>query len=131
MDVFKIVGIALTGAILSLSIKKYRLELSVCVGIITGIIILFSVTQSLYGIFSEAENLILKSGIKTEYLTAILKVVGISFITHFSAEICRDAEQNAIASKVEMSGKILILTFTLPIISDFLDICINALNILG
>ena len=131
MDVFKIVGIALTGAILSLTVKEYRRELSVCIGIITGIILLFSVVQGLYGIFSQTHNIILKSGVKTEYLTAILKVVGISFITQFSAEVCRDAGQNAIASKLEISGKILILTFTLPIISDFLDICINALNILG
>ena len=131
MDVFKIVGIALTGAILSLTVKEYRRDFSVCIGIITGIILLFSVAQGLNGIFSETHNIILKSGVKTEYLTAILKVVGISFITQFSAEVCRDAGQNAIASKLEISGKILILTFTLPIISDFLDICINALNILG
>lgn len=130
MDVFKIVGIALTGAILSLTVKEYRRELSVCIGIITGIILLFSVTEGLYEIFLETENIILKSGVKTEYLIAILKVVGISFITQFSAEVCRDAGQSAIASKLEISGKILILTFTLPIISDFLDICINALNIL-
>lgn len=131
MDVFKIVGIALTGTVLSLAVKEYRQELSVCIGIITGIILLFSVADGLYGIFLETENIILKAGVKTEYLTAILKVVGISFITQFSAEVCRDAGQNAIASKLEISGKILILTFTLPIISDFLDICIDALNILG
>ncbi len=130
MEIFKIVGIAITGAILSLSLKDYRQELSVCIGIITGIILLISVAEGLGGIFSQTEQIILKSGVKTDYLTAILKVVGISFITQFSAEVCRDAGQNAIASKLEISGKILILTFTLPIISDFLDICINALNIL-
>lgn len=130
MDVFKLIGIALTGAILSLTVKQYKQELSLCIGIITGIILLISICNGLSGIFTEAQNIIEKSGVKTEYLTAIIKIVGIGFITQFSAEVCRDAGQNAIASKLEIAGKILILTFTLPLISDFLDICINTLNLL-
>lgn len=130
MDIFKLIGIALCGAVLSLSVKQYRQEFAVLIGIITGLILLGSVTDGLGEIFNSMNIIIEKSGVKYEYLAAILKIVGICLITQFSAEVCRDAGQNAIASKLEIAGKILILTLTIPIINDFLDICINTVNIL-
>lgn len=130
MDIFKLIGIALCGTVLSLAVKEYRQEFSICIGIITGLIILFFISDSLSDIFHQFHDIIEKSGIKNEYLAAILKITGICLLSQFSAEVCRDAGQNAIASKLEMAGKILILTLTVPIINDFLDICINAINIL-
>jgi len=37
-------------------------------------------------------------------------------ISSFCSEICRDAGESSIASKVEFAGKILILTLAIPIL---------------
>ena len=131
MDIFKIVGIALIGAIFSLTVKEYKQGLSIFVSIICGIILLSYTADGLADIFRELKELTEKSGISPDYLTAIIKITGICFITQFFSEVCRDAGQNAIASKLEIAAKVLILTLTLPIISDFLDICIKTVNILN
>lgn len=131
MDIFKIVGIALIGAIFSLTVKEYKQGLSIFVSIICGIILLSYTADGLADIFRELKDLTEKSGISLDYLTAIIKITGICFITQFFSEVCRDAGQNAIASKLEIAAKVLILTLTLPIISDFLDICIKTVNILN
>ncbi len=130
MDVFKLAAMALTGAVLSLTVKQYKQDIAVLIGLVTGLVILFYVCSGLSDIFLQLQNIIKKSGVKTEYMLAIIKILGVCIISQFSAEVCRDAGQNAIASKLEMAGKILILTFTIPIISDFLDICINTVNLL-
>lgn len=130
MDVFKLAAIALTGAVLSLTVKQYKQDIAVLTGLITGLVILFYVCSGVGDIFSQLSEIIEKSGVKMEYIAAIIKILGVCIISQFSAEVCRDAGQNAIASKLEMAGKILILTFTLPIISDFLDICIKTVNLL-
>ena len=131
MDIFKIVGIALIGAIFSLTVKEYKQGLSIFISIICGIILLSYTADGLADIFRELKELTEKSGISPDYLTAIIKITGICFITQFFSEVCRDAGQNAIASKLEIATKVLILTLTLPIISDFLDICIITVNILN
>lgn len=131
MDIFKIVGIALIGAIFSLTVKEYKQGLSIFISIICGIILLAYTADGLADIFRELKDLTEKSGISPDYLTAIIKITGICFITQFFSEVCRDAGQNAIASKLEIAAKVLILTLTLPIISDFLDICIKTVNILN
>ena len=131
MDIFKIVGIALIGAIFSLTVKEYKQGLSIFISIICGIILLSYTADGLADIFRELKDLTEKSGISPDYLTAIIKITGICFITQFFSEVCRDAGQNAIASKLEIAAKVLNLTLTLPIISDFLDICIKTVNILN
>ena len=131
MDVFKIIGIALTGAVFSLTVKQYRQELAIGIAVICGIILLSYTVSGITDIFKIFGTITEKSGIDKGYLTAIIKITGICFISQFFAEVCRDAGQNAIASKLEITAKILILTLTIPIIEDFLDICINTVNILN
>ena len=108
MDAFQIIAIALTGAVLSITVKQYKPELSIGIGIITGIIIFFSVAEGISEIFLDISEIMYKSGVSQGYLAAVLKVVGISYVTQFSAEVCRDSGQGAIASKLEIAGKIII-----------------------
>ena len=130
MDIFQLGAIALTGVILSLTVKQYKQDIAVLTGIITGLIIIFHIFGYLENIFRRLQDIVTKTNIKSEYFTAIIKVFGVCIISQFSADICRDAGQNAIASKLEIAGKILILTFTIPIINDFLNICITTVNLL-
>ncbi len=45
----------------------------------------------------------------------MLKVIAVSYLTQFTVDICKDAQETAIASKVELAGKITILIMALPI----------------
>ena len=71
-----------------------------------------------------------RAGVDVRYISAVVKVLGIAYITQFGAEILRDGGENAIAVKVEMAGKVFILGLTLPIVQEFLEVCVNALSAL-
>lgn len=62
-----------------------------------------------------------KSGINYTFISVLLKITGIAFLTEFSVNICKDAGEGAIATKVEMAGKVLIIALSIPIISALLD----------
>ena len=47
--------------------------------------------------------------------------MGITYISDFSANLCRDAGYLAIAGQIEFFGKISILTISTPIILALLD----------
>jgi stage III sporulation protein AD len=128
MDIFKIIGIGLAGGILSLTLKQYKKEYAVAVGLITVAVIFFFALGTVETVISGIMSITERSGVDTRYFTAVMKVVGIAYITQFGAEILRDGGEGAIAVKVEMAGKILILGLTLPIITEFLEVCINALS---
>jgi stage III sporulation protein AD len=50
-----------------------------------------------------------------------MKVMGIAYLTEFGSLICRDAGENAVGSKLELCGKIMVLVLALPIFSAALD----------
>ena len=55
------------------------------------------------------------------YLSTVLKIIGIAYIAEFTSQITKDAGQGAIASKIELAGKIMILTMAIPIITVIIE----------
>ena len=73
-------------------------------------------------IFELLDILVSKSGINKEFLTIILKITVIAYIVEFGKNICIDAGQSSIATKLEMAGKVIIVVLSLPIISSLVNI---------
>lgn len=129
-DIIKIIGIGLTGGILAMTVRQYRRELGVLVGLATAAAVFMSASEMLGDIISGLEKIIEETGVNIKYFTSVIKVVGVAYISQFGAEILRDSGENAIALKLELVGKIFILSLTVPIISDFLRACIDAVNLI-
>ena len=130
MNIFTIIAIGIIGSHLSITIKSYRPEYGLITGIVTGVIILSLATDNVFKVIEELREIISKTGIDTKYFKITLKVIGISYITQFASEICKDAGENAISSKIEAAGKICVMLLTVPVISGFLNMIINILDIL-
>lgn len=128
MDIFKVIGIGLIGGFLSIAVKQYRREFSVLIGAATSIAVLLGIADMLREVINAFWSLTEQSGIDAKYFVIVIKVVGVAYITQFAAEILRDGGENASALKVELAGKVFILGLTLPILTSFLEVCINALD---
>lgn len=128
MDIFKIIGIGLVGGFLSMTVKGFRREFSVMIGVATAVCILFGIADTLGSVITAFGELTQKSGIDVKYFTIVVKVIGVAYITQFASEVLRDGGEGAVAMKVELAGKVFILGLTLPILTSFLEVCINALE---
>lgn len=122
MDIVKIIGVGLIALIIIVVIRQYKPEFTMYVSIIAGVIILFLVLDKVTGIITLLTNLSKKTGINSEYLSILLKITGIAILTEFAVSICKDAGETAIASKVDLGGKIIIISMSIPIISALLEI---------
>ncbi len=127
-DIFKIIGFALAGGLLSLTLKEYRKDFAVLVGIATAVAVLMLSAHMIEDVLAQFSALAERGGVEARYFTAVIKVVGVAYITQFAAEVLRDSGENAVALKVELAGKVFILGLTLPIIKSFLEVCIGALE---
>ena len=130
MDIFKIIGVGLVGGVLSMTVKQYKKEYAILVGLATVVVILFFTLDTLSTAIAQISLITEKSGVDVRYFVAVMKVVGVAYITQFGAEILRDGGENAIALKVELAGKVFILGLTLPIVTEVLEVCVNALSAL-
>lgn len=122
MELLRILGIGVVTAFLSLLIKQHRPEIAIAIPVLGGIAIFLSVAPYLKGMVTLFEELAEVSGIQNRYLRLILKMIGVAYLCEFSAELCRDAGENSVAGKIELGGKLLILSLSVPIVYQFLDL---------
>ncbi len=111
----------MTAAISAVALKKYSPETSVVIAIAGGIIILLWVISETNPILSEINICISTAGIDSDYMEILLKSVGICFVCQFASDSCRDAGQNALASRVELASGITIILLALPLIENILS----------
>lgn len=127
MEIIKIIGIALIALIIIILLKQYRPEFTIYISILTGILILILVMDKLSGIISLLQSISNKTSINTTFLLLLIKITGIAFLSEFAVSICKDSGESAIASKIEIGSKIVIISMSIPIISSLLEIILKIL----
>ena len=126
-DISKIIGIGLIGLIIIVILKQYKPELAIYVSIIAGVLILVFAIEKLTGIINLMQSISNKTNINSSFLKILLKITGITFITEFAVSICSDAGEKAIASKIEIGSKVIIITMSIPIITSLLELVLEIL----
>lgn len=122
MEVFKLVGFAIVATVLIIVIKDQKPEIAILLTSVAVIAIMMYAISRLSGIIDMLNTLVNSSGINKEFLTIILKVTGIAYIVEFGKNVCADAGQMAIATKLEMAGKVIIVALSLPLINALLTV---------
>ena len=72
-------------------------------------------------------NLANKTSINNQFLILLIKITGIAFLTEFAVSICKDSGETAIANKMDIGGKVVIVSMSIPIISGLLETIIKVL----
>ena len=126
-EITKIIGIGLIALVIAIILKQYKPEYALYVSIIAGILILFMIMDKLSGIINLLQSISDKTYINRQFLGILLKITGIAIIAEFAVSICVDAGEKAIATKIEIGSKVIIIAMSIPIISSLLELIIQIL----
>lgn len=121
MDIVKVVAFAFIALTIVLILRKENGTLAIQVSTVVGILIFLFMVSKITAVLQLVQQLALKANIDYVYINTVFKILGISYLASFCAEICRDAGESSIASKVEFAGKIFILVLTIPILMAVLQ----------
>ena len=106
-------------------IKQYRPEFAIYISIIAGVLILYIAMDKFNSIINLLQSISNKAGINKTFLEILLKITGIAFLSEFAVSICKDSGESAIASKIELGSKVIIISMSIPIISNLMELIIN------
>lgn len=121
MDIIiKAVVIGVTGAVLSLIIKKTNPEISTVLTL-TVCVVIVGISMKVFSSVVEVLELVeLGSGFSSAFTAPILKCVGIGITARLGSDLCKDSGQEAVASSVEICGAVCALYVSLPLIKTML-----------
>ncbi|MET3289659.1 stage III sporulation protein AD [Brevibacillus fluminis] len=127
MEIVQIVGLGLVATVLSLVIKEQKPMFAFLLAVASGVIIFYFLIDKISVVIRILERLAVQADLNMVFLETILKIIGIAYIAEFGAQMTRDAGQGAIASKIELAGKILILVMAVPIIQIIIETVVGLL----
>jgi len=121
VEIMQIAGLGLVAAVLAVTIRHNKPELAMLLSVATGLMIFLAVLGKIGAVVDILKELSERADLNAIYLTTLLKIVGISYIADFSAQICRDAGEGAVGAKIEFAAKILVLVLAVPIVAAVLQ----------
>ena len=121
-------ALAVAAAFGAAAIKKYTPETSAALAVSAGAVILISLLTKVSPIISDIGSYLSRAGISGTYGTVLIKAIGICFLCQFTADACRDAGQNSLASKVELASKISVILIALPMFENILDVSVGLIT---
>ena len=128
MDIIlKIVGIGVITSIACIIIKPLRPEFSIALSLAGSLIIVLFIMQYVTGVFSSLDELVVRTGLNSNLINLILKIVGVGYLIEFGANICHDSGNGGLGDKITLAGKIVILVMAMPIVQSILDIIVELL----
>ncbi len=113
---FKIVGIAFCGAMLSLVLKKSHPEFALAVTVATSVLIFTLIFSLFRDIMVQIRSIAGLSGVDLSYLGVVIKVISIAYLSEYASCVLEDAGESAVAKKIELAGKVIIFLIALPVV---------------
>ena len=122
MGIFQIVAVGILGAMLAITIKKQSPEIAVLITITASVLIFLMVLPMLTEAVQMVNHIGSLADGQAAYVGLAIRVIGVAYMAELGASVCNDAGETAIATKVDMAGRIIIMVMAMPIIMDILRV---------
>ena len=125
MEIWQSAALAVTSALLCLVLRQYRPEFALVMAILCGVFLLSSVITQLSPVFSGLYELVEQTNVAPTYLQIVIKSFGICYLAQLAADLCRDAGQTAIASKIELAGRAAVRVMAMPLFFEIVKLAVS------
>lgn len=115
------VGLALVAGALLVVVRQQRPEMALLLSLAVGAVIFIAMVGRVMAVVSAFTTLADRSRIDGMYMGTVLKIIGIAYMADFGAQVLSDAGEKAVAAKIEMAGKVVILLLAVPVLVAIMD----------
>ncbi|MFQ9510178.1 MAG: stage III sporulation protein AD [Lachnospiraceae bacterium] len=120
--------IGIVAVFLAMELKSVKPEYSTYIAIGAGILIFFYTLTKLQQIVEAINQIQSYIKINSSYLSALIKIIGITYVSEFASNICKDAGHSTIGGQIEIFAKLTILSLSMPIVLALLETLNNFLS---
>lgn len=121
MDIIKIAILGIVGALLGIMLKGQKKEYELFLMLGVSLCIFYFIITKLKLVVSVINRMQDYVNLDTSYIAILIKMIGITYVSEFSANLCKDAGYQAVAGQIEMFGKLSILAISMPVILVLLE----------
>jgi len=120
MGIFQVVATGVLSAVLAITIKKQSPETALIITIAASVLIFLMILPMLAQAVGVLTNVgaMLDGGM--QYVSLALRVIGVAYMAELGSSVCADAGETAIAAKIDLGGRVIIMVLAMPVVIDIL-----------
>lgn len=120
MDAIRFAGFAVCAAVLAMLLRRLKPEAGLAFALAAGAAAMLIALPMLSSVISGISALAEAGGLSGGYMKQLLKVCGVSLLMDFAAQTCRDAGEEGLAQKTELTGRVILISLSLPFMQSLL-----------
>lgn len=124
----KITAIALISLVLIIFLKNSNREFAFLLTVASSIILFSIVINDFFQVIEKVNDISSQIKNLNSYVSLMVKILGITLITQFVIDLCRDSGENALASQTEITSKIIILIMIMPLFEAVMNVVAGLLK---
>lgn len=121
MSVIKISILGMITVLMVLQFKETKSEYGTMIMLVASVLIFGFGISKIRQIIELINSVKSDFGIASGYVGVMIKIVGISYVCEFSADICRDSGMSTLANQIQIFGKLSIFVTGIPIFVQLLE----------
>lgn len=122
--ILKVCAMGIITAMSAMIVKNERQDISILISVIGGIAIVLSLFDYFTDIFDFIKTLTDSTGLELSFVTYLLKMVGVGYLTEFACDTVTETGSPSLANKISLAGKVIIICLTIPIIKELIEIVV-------
>lgn len=120
MDMLRLAGFGMGAAVMAMLLRRMKPEIGAAAAIAAGLLLAGLALPQLAQVVQGVAEIARTGGLQEGYVTQLLKVCGVSLLMDFAAQTCRDAGEGGLAMKVELAGRVALISLSLPFMQALL-----------
>ncbi len=118
MNILEITSAGVLFGVIALMIKNMKSEIGHLVSVSGVILIITAIIPYVITIVKTMNDFAQMSPLGEGFLTPILKITGIAYISQIGSDLCAESGEKALSSHIQTAGKIAITVIAIPIAKE-------------
>ena len=124
-QVIQVTGLCVVGALLALVVKRGSPETALLLAVGSAVVVALALAGVVKELLAFLGELGSASGVSADLFVPLYKTIGIALVVQVGGNLCRDAGESAIASKIELAGKLMLVVLALPMFEEIVSIALG------
>lgn len=122
MSLSGVMFLGMATALLAVLFKQGKSEYGIYLTIAASLFIFLLILSGMKSVVDTIRQIEEYIHFGDAYINILIKIVGISYLTQFATDICRDCGYQSLASQLQIFGKVSVLAVSMPVVMTLLEV---------
>ena len=128
MNAVQVTLLCVAAALICAVLRVSRPEMAMAVALAAGVAAVMMALPAVRAAVETVRSLADRAGLSAGHTGTILRAAGVALAAEFGAQLCADANEQALAGRIEFAARAALFWMAVPVLTEMLDTVLGAVG---